>query len=142
MHTAHTRSGEAKGAVRTSMAALLLSVKVAHMKGEDGHLAQRRAACSGLALSSNLDDHVCIYLSVRRPAFALIIVSGVLFVCTPSLPATWVPVSIINIIVLASSHSCILFLQGSFFFCVDFKEPTILRKHCGLRTLALHCSCD
>lgn len=40
MHTAHTNWREAKGAVRTSMAVLLLSVKVAHMKGEDGHLAQ------------------------------------------------------------------------------------------------------
>lgn len=40
MHTAHSSWRKAKGAVRTSMAALLLSVKVAHMKGEDGHLAQ------------------------------------------------------------------------------------------------------
>lgn len=44
MHAAHTSSREAKGAVRTSMAALLLSVKVAHMKGKDGHLAQHQCS--------------------------------------------------------------------------------------------------
>lgn len=108
MHTAHSSWREAKGAVRTSMAALLLSVKVAHMKGEDGHLAQHQCRLFRPGTVIHPGRAVCLYFSVRNPTLPLIIVSEVAFACTQSSLVTYVPVCIIKIIAQASD-SCILF---------------------------------